>query len=368
MSALQRFVSLALCAAALLVLPACEPKLPAMTPEETERMTPLLSKMVTRCVGRYLLDVPEALELNPVMWVKIEDVDFKTARMSRTVFDVTVEQRQKWLAEQTLYGKPTRTLNATLPLLGGAGVVFDRAKSGASNYYREFELRGYRDGVAFEMTVGHVNGNLDDRDPDPTDNTGPTQLAKLLELWARISARRDDQMATGQGLCIPNGFISGAPTDQEELMTYYSVKSADNGQIDFEQFSTIGPEKETLLGRSSEMKKRQAARNGRLIRSGVRASEGLGQEFEEWLEMLPRRESGTTTFNFISEMNSRIGRAKAPLVRVAMHAGRPIARPEESLDAEASRPPITKPIFSEAEMLALWDAVLPTLRKRPGAF
>jgi hypothetical protein len=116
------------------------------------------------------------------------------------------------------------------------------------------------------------------------------------------------------------------------------------------------------------MKKRQAARNGRLIRSGVRASEGLGQEFEEWLEMLPRRESGTTTFNFISEMNSRIGRAKAPLVRVAMHAGRPIARPEESLDAEASRPPITKPIFSEAEMLALWDAVLPTLRKRPGAF
>jgi len=76
---LRRLRALALLS---LALAACQPETPKMTPEESQRIEALTSRMTPRCVGRYLIDLPDDFELNPIHTTRLEGVEIaiKTAR------------------------------------------------------------------------------------------------------------------------------------------------------------------------------------------------------------------------------------------------------------------------------------------------
>lgn len=59
---------------------------------------------------------------------------------------------------------------------------------------------------------------------------------------------------------------------------------------------------------------------------------------------------------------------QAPFVAVEMFNGHYIPWPERSLEEAAKVPELQRATLSEAEVIALWDAITATLRPRPGAF
>ncbi|WP_434516415.1 hypothetical protein AB6Q56_07320 [Dechloromonas sp. ARDL1] len=73
-----------LAAMAALLMTACSPsfKVPEMTPEETSRLEALTQRMTTRCVGRYLIDLPEDFVLNPANPVTVEGIPIKVTPMT----------------------------------------------------------------------------------------------------------------------------------------------------------------------------------------------------------------------------------------------------------------------------------------------
>ncbi|MDB5933725.1 MAG: hypothetical protein JWQ01_1069 [Massilia sp.] len=73
------------------------------------------------------------------------------------------------------------------------------------------------------------------------------------------------------------------------------------------------------------------------------------------------------TYTFAFEANNAMGSALAPLIRVDFSNGEMIA-PREQPEDSPSPAPIAHATLSEAEAISLWDAVIPTIRPRPGAF
>lgn len=353
-----------LCAA----LAACQPKKAiSMTPEESARIAPITAKLATRCVGRYLIDVPTIFEISPVQHTQVEKVQINIVPTTKAAFELLLKGRRAELeAERNVYDRSAPTLKEVVRLEDGAGLAFNRADSTSTNLLRVWELRAYRDGFSIDMRRPHRDGSYsnDQTNPGPTDTK--ERLEHLIKLYSRTRPRLDSEIPIEQGLCVANGFIAGPPTDEEEAITSFVVKGAEDGQTSFEYFSTIGPEKSTLLGRRAGMEEALAARKGRLVRAGKRET-NHGLSLEEWLEFKPHENTGKDMYWFIAEMNSLTGSARAPMFRMDFGSGNGIPRLPESLDATASRPTIEKPIFSEAESLAIWDAMLPTLRMRPGA-
>lgn len=351
------------------LLNACQPqsKVPPMTADEAARMAPITSRLTTRCAGRYLIDVPEIFVLSPVHLNTVEKVEVSIQPMTKSAFEMKLRYRRMELeAERNIYHQRNPTLERVVELADGVGLLFNRAESTSSNYFRVWELQTYRDGFAIEMLSRHVDGKYasDPKDPGPT--TTNERFDHLLKMLARTRPRADNEIPTEQGLCIANGFISGPPTNEEETRTSYTVKGAEDGSFGFEYMSTIGPEKTTLLDRRAAVEPRLKAAGGRMIRIERRSVNGL--TLDEMLVMALHEQTKKERFMFKAEMNSLTGNATQPLFVLGLSSGNGIARLPESLDEMASRQLIEKPIFSEAETLAIWDLILPTLRKRPGAF
>ena len=64
----------------ILLLAACQPKyeIPAMTPEESQVIENLTTRLKPRCIGRYRIDLPIDFVLNPITTTKLEGVDITT--------------------------------------------------------------------------------------------------------------------------------------------------------------------------------------------------------------------------------------------------------------------------------------------------
>ena len=68
-----------------------QPKAIPMTPEEAQRVEALTANMTTRCMGRYLVDMPERFVLNPVSTTQIEGVKVAVQPMLKQHFEMALE-------------------------------------------------------------------------------------------------------------------------------------------------------------------------------------------------------------------------------------------------------------------------------------
>lgn len=352
-----------------LLLAACQPKVPEMTPEETQRIEALTARLTPRCIGRYLIDLPESFVLNSIATAKLEEVEIKIEPMPHHQFDREFRERSEVLKKERIMGKDTASLLSITPLPDGAGQVFNRSEDRILMSSRTLELIAWRNGYRIEMLIEATDMSFVAERVYESDTRIDTaeKLTHLLKVYERVRGRADNEVPTEKGVCFANGFLRGAATDQEQIDQYYHLSTAEDVYFSFNYLSDIGPEKTTLLERGHAIEKSLAKHNGGTLRKGKR--EGNGLTYEEWL-MVQESESGSGAnfYDMTLESNSKEGNATKPLFVADFTSGVRYPRPRPSLEESAVEKPIAKATLGEAESVALWDKVTPTLRPRPGAF
>lgn len=353
----------------LLLLAACQPndEIPAMTPEESQTIETLTARMTPRCVGHYLIDLPDGFVINPITTTKLEGVAITIEPMERHRFNSALKARREAIEkEPPVAGGKLPFLRIEHRLQDAAGIVFDRADSpGRAGIGRTLELHAWRNGFGLHLEIEATDykGAGFDR-PDDPPNDVPEKLAHLLNVYERVRGRDDLDVPTEQGVCFANGFLRGEPNDEEEVNLYYHLSAANDVYFSFHHLSGIASDTETLLDRGPAIEKHLKERNGMTLRKGKRESHSL--KFEEWLSSVGSETSPGMMFHDMTlEMNSKTVSAVTPLFIVDLDSGVEYPGPALSLEEAAVHKPLTQATFNAAQTVALWDKVTATLRPRP---
>jgi hypothetical protein len=351
----------------------CQPSLPPLTPQEQATMQTLTHAMTPRCIGRYLIDLPASMVPSGWGGLKAQGVNIEVAPLNESLFRWRYEQREAELRAAHLDAHPDQpVLKEIIPLRGAIGGIFNRSENGGSNGSRTLELHAWRDGYAIKMWVNAA----DSRYPEYKDDLLSAQIgtdvpqkqALLLDVFARIRGRADNEMPSDQGLCFHGGFLQGTATDEENLDMSYVFTDMPDVSLSIHNNSNIVSD-DTLLDRSKSVEANVRDANGHTLRKGERKSHG-GLAFEEWL-LAGNTDDHVKGHLFSLEVNSKIGSAQTPLLNIDFHNGQrigtPDKRPPGSLPLD-SPPPLAKSSLSEGEAVALWNAITDTLRPRPNGF
>ncbi|GIX24422.1 MAG: hypothetical protein KatS3mg122_1653 [Caldimonas sp.] len=219
----------------------CSPRTPAMTAEESQYVQKLTSRMRTRCIGRHLIDLPEAFELNPVDRVEIEGVEVSIRPLSQAWFEHRLERRTQELKNEVIdviRKEPVLMDMRAVP--EGIGRVFNRADGYA--FARIWELMAWRDGFYIHMEVDAVDMSKTERlGKDDTLRTDVEEkYTHLLNVYRRLRGRREEEIPSEPGDCFAHGFWMGAQAEAAEFSVNYHLMGAPDVYINL--FSVSGDE------------------------------------------------------------------------------------------------------------------------------
>ncbi|MFE8047939.1 T6SS immunity protein Tli4 family protein [Brenneria goodwinii] len=331
-----------------------------LTQQEEAVVETFLTAMQTRCVGRYLVDIPASFTLrNKIPRAFINEHPIRTQRIYHPAFEQKIRRREAQLnGEKTVDPLDMPFLKRKLSLPAGMdGVIFERNEdTGVPDAARILEAHLYTNGVAVEVEVEAENGTASryDKDrqqlPEVYRNSVPQKMAELVELLKRIEGRNETDIPDRPGFCGPNMFIADGDYYRKEYMRL-SYISPDYPNIAL-SFATdnFTREKDSLLERSAEINQLIAASAGKTLQKGARHINGLYGE--EWLE----ESNGLNrpvhrVHSFALNVNEKNGGEKTPKLSILF---RQEPLPDEQL------PP--------KEAIAAWERITSTLRLRPGAF
>lgn len=356
------------------LLAACQPKAILMTPEEAQRVETLTANMTTRCVGRYLIDLPQSFVLYSESSTEIEGIKVAVRPMNKGLFETALETKQFELRKTRFHGDEqqlpfVRSITA-LPL-PWIGVVIDRAESvDTGRLSRVLEVLGWLDGyeiaASIEATDNTFPEDANDSIAKQLGNDTPEKLAHLLKVYERISGRKDTEVPTEQGVCFANGFVKGPPTDEESVQLRHLMQGVEDVGFEFQSYSDLQQDTD-LLDRGQGIESNLEKMHGKTLRKGKASAQVAGAQ--EWLmSMKSSSGSGLIWHHMTLEANSKVVSAQTPVVIFDLDAGGSHRTQPKSNEEAATRAPLTKNTFSEAEAVAVWDKVSSTLRPRPGAF
>ncbi|KID03498.1 T6SS immunity protein Tli4 family protein [Hafnia alvei] len=325
-----------------------------LTEQEHKVVETLLANSTPRCVGRYLIDLPESIS-SPIGTVYINKQEIEANRLYLPAF----EQRIRLREEELLKTQPVRVENAPYlkriyPLPHGMkGIIFERASSsGGPDAFRSLEGHVYSNGVAFKTVIEAIDPDSPRYDKDKEQypelyiNDVQKKLAELTSLLSKLHGRLEDEVPEGVGLCIPNGFITGSFRENEEVM--FSYRSTVNPRL----YLTISSdnylqEKTSMLERSSSISSGISRSGGRTLRKGERDINQLVAE--EWLAV-GKGSDASDGHIFVLNANETRGSPATPYVRVELNHG-----------------PLPDDALSENEAMVFWQQVTSTLRIKPNA-
>jgi len=354
-----------------LALTACGRAAP-LTEQEQRTVTELTSHMKTRCVGRYLIDLPADVQTSGR--ATLQGVQVSTEKMTQQEFLKEMQQRETELRAMKhlkgylfFYGDSEAYVNksaaASTRKEGIWYFIHMRAIYEAPSH-RTIEVYKWDRGVRLKLEISASDFTRPDQSEDsivkqlpPEDRNDVGQiLFNTLYLARHFQGRADDDIPTGPGVCFEGGFIAGAASDKERIDTDFWSASKPDIRFNITTDSSHG-EAETLLQRGDQINEALKLRKGSTVRKGSVDLPDLSQP-EEWL-MSGMTNSQIAGHHFALEANSRNSSAKTPLMILEMDNG---VFPSNILEAER-----TKASLTEGEAVALWDAVSRTIRVRPGA-
>lgn len=355
-----------LLAGALTLLAACQPKPIPMSPEEAQRVARLTERMTTRCVGRYLIDLPERLVLNSESAAEIEGVRVDVRPMVRPSFDAYLERRREVLGRERIDGEETPSLMEVRQLPVGLGLAFNRSRTGESAVLRTWEVVGWANGYKLVATI-------DTRDMSKARRTFKDDIRStdveekfrhLMDVYSRIRVRSESEVPKERGFCIANGFVSGPPIEEEETSIAFHLEGAPDVYFNVTAIKESIKEKERLLQRSAKVEREMSRSGTQTLRKGE--VEHGGMKFDEWLFKGPTPERVPGTMFMLVGNESRRG-LEHPFIRMELLNGFRVPAPERSMEESAQLKDLERATLSEAEAVAIWDQVAPTVRLRPGA-
>lgn len=360
---------------ALLLISACEPRRHSNESDMTVMKVPNETS-TTRCFGRYTVDLPSKFAMYTEGGQVIDGVELDVVPMDSIQFDANIEGRLREL-QSTFMSGPERypLLRSTSQLPAPAkGVVFDRAENPNSGgrLNRQLEVFGWKDGYRISAKIEAIDTSFPEDANEPAlqalKPTLQANLARVLNVFSRTSGR-GDSLPSGQGVCILNGFVSGPAKDEEGVTLLYRLKDAADVYFRFNTENSYTRE-DTLVERSKKIEPVFAGNQGRTLRRAKRTVKGISDGEEYLYTILGEPDSEhkqIMKYKFIFEANSTIGSAATPLILVNFENGEILSQPNQS-EGAPSLAPMARATLSEAEAIALWDVVIPTIRPRPGAF
>lgn len=341
---------------------ACDYKLAPLSQKEKQVVTELTANRKARCVGRYLIDMPE--DASEYGYAKILDVNITAKAMTKEAYRQEIAQREATL-------KATKSIDA-YPFLYVAG-----AARGENTYYfvhrgtvhddpsrRNIEGykwdRGYRFLLEFEA--------YDYMHPDQTDdpivrkmvikNNFPDKLDVVLGLLEKLRGRPKHEIPTESGLCFAGGFLPGKASGDQFVNSGFRL--ANNRDVFFDVLVDTEPHGNTTLlqhGDSPEGRWALKTMDAKVIRKGVVDLSGV--KAEEWLfEGLKPGDGRGDSFSL--SVHGTTSGPVTPYLSLDMNTGGRLEIGGKFVSLETGS-------LSTGEAVALWDAVSRTVRLRPGS-
>jgi Tle cognate immunity protein 4 C-terminal domain/Tle cognate immunity protein 4 N-terminal domain len=351
LGALKRWqlVILALGATGLIVaiLRGCIVEIAARNPNRSHTMTEYTKDMKTVCIGRYVLDIPArsrfAIGSQGVDSIKIERLPL-SAPNAKAFVDAMAEYERR----QRSPGPSSATRD-----------LFEVRRPTESSRIFLF----YEDHAAKEVGLvqiegrGWLTGNEYSFRNDAASEYLEGTIAQINRLVSGFMPIRGDELPTQPGLCIDGGFIVGAPFDSENLTAGVELEGFPGVGLSITSETSGRREAgHTLLDRTASAKDFAASAGAaggieELRKAEVTIDRRKGQEY-----VAVFRAKGGRSLDAKAEVYGD-GTAKLPTFKINLVSARPDQPTEQSQKA-----------LSDEDVLAIWDAVLKSIRPRPGAF
>ncbi|MEX9251382.1 T6SS immunity protein Tli4 family protein [Pseudenterobacter timonensis] len=335
--------------------------------------------MQTRCVGRYLIDLPASFSLYRNSQ-QLEDDDWvanismpddwwktyiATKRMYYPAFEQFIQRRQKELEKETVSNPLDGPYLKKIWLLpeGLKGIIFERNESFLTpDSTRIIEAYIYTNGVAIKLQKESANDSAPrykkDRERRGREtNFIPRDINNIKKLLSRITGRQEDEIPTMPGSCIADAFIA---TDKyvQERENIHSNYTSDiiRGWMISLNMDNFTKGSDGILERAGDISRDVSRMNGYIVREGAFDTSGL--YVEEMLLMAPEPSNNRARYSFGLYVNEKTASYKSPGLTMELDN---ISQIPRSYTQEE------RIIYTQEEIMTFWDNITHTIRLRPNA-
>ncbi|WP_430389167.1 T6SS immunity protein Tli4 family protein [Dyella sp. 20L07] len=373
----------------------------SLSESEQHTVSELTTHLTTRGLGRYLIDLPPTWRFGSgdVTLYYGLGTDFKTVEV--TVIDQGVTPAQfeaavNWRAARL---KAVTNNETHSPMLVGLWPVDVRVDDGQGGKGRQaFLLRYYDDttlDVGFDhelhLLLGSTYVRLAAKSYEGLDSATETtaQVDARLKTLSREIFLTNDPARSGPGFILGNLIIRGPQDHEQATFKFYDPQRRDI-TLEIHSSAVTPDEQRDLLQRSREaiglFPSAHTLRLGERAFAGMRGEEALhagdskaedGKSVHElaFAAETYRPDPGlmrpTLSVKLIADGSQWISEEE----RTAYHAASDYLMDEYGLPSFAAHnsferqpdPPSVSSSLTDHEAMAVWDAILPTIRPRPGA-
>jgi hypothetical protein len=319
--------------------------------QDKSKVNNMTQKMMTVCVGRFTIDLPEGAEVEFTP-ARIAGVNIK-ARSGYTEQQLESEVKE---LEQTLglkkneYERPSleNKLIVDANNLKFTLMYFGREKPVAVMEYGQrvpgteegisIEAFGMKDSVSYRFTGQSL--------------ASPRGENNALRLVKNFDAITPGQIPTNPGFCIEKGLVREplAADDNESVTMFVSLKGHPDIAIRLDTAINMKRIGDSLLSRDSESEtKRDFASNFKSLRKGPRTINAIpGEEVLDKVKDL----NGTSSHAFMWESFGKLKDVMEPTITLELQTG--TGRPGQPINSS----------LSDEEVLQLWERVSSSLKIR----
>ncbi|ELH1429154.1 T6SS immunity protein Tli4 family protein [Raoultella ornithinolytica] len=355
MKAIRQLTALSLMAGSILFIAQAMASTPVQ--KDSPVINTLFAQTKPQCIGRYVIDVPESFNNQLHDMIFIDDFKIESKPLYPPAFKQRVQLREQELRDAI--NKPeNESINAPyikekIELPGGKGVIFDRNISGEDDLGRVLEAHVFVNATAFIITTEILDlSNPKHRERKKTYikagfteaqmNEKPAKLAAMQSLISRLSGRKDEDIPSARGVCIPNGFIRDDGGKHIEKITF-SYENDDFILGVYTNSKYMGST-DTLFNRTTEIEKTLKIANQHTIKKYALSPGGVPAQ--AWLSGGPQK------------IENNIN----PLYEFDLYANEADATPVKPWLTMGINNVFKKTRYSEAQMIEIWDRLVNSLR------
>jgi hypothetical protein len=351
--------------ACLLLVSACG-RTPPLTDVEKKQVSNMTTDMNTRCVGRYLIDMPAGI--TAMGTAKFDEVRVQSEPMTYEQFEELSEERdEKMKTTKSSLGYQFLYASGEVPSVKQTQYFISLGDYGSSSdAKRVIDAYKWDQGYQLSLTLTALDFTHSKMRDAPsvkqltTPNDLPQKTRVVFDLISRLEGRAEDVIPTEPGACFYGGFLRGKTSTEETINSSFVVHDKPDVWFNLESFTDLSSD-DTLLQRvhGSEMREVFKAAHGRLIRSGSLVLT-TGMKADEALMSGRTPSNAAIQGNLLSLEANYAGGRVTPYLLLDMKNG----YPSELIDSRD----ITKASLTEGEAIGIWDKVSRSLRARPNAF
>jgi len=320
---------------------------------QSSRVDGLFNELKTVCIGRFLLEVPQASEVvyGPAeVPFSLEIFKGKGASLDDVVLSRLAEiESERRSAEGSLRDPNSLVGKVMDGASTGQKIVFGVSKSSGVFYRIQSYLRRGEDLFVHEVDSIAMKENYE------------SDVHRLNLMAFRLRSRDETEIPQAPGICVDHGFVDESPESMREYVTL-GVRLQALPDVHFSISATN--KMKWLASDALEPRLKMAEKNARLEGYGawysrIKTLRRGNRELGKWkgFEILTRMPAQETEgesheFKFVSQ-----GEPKNPLL--------PLLELELRTGVKGNDIGGTKPSISDEEALALWDRLTDSIRVRP---